>query len=370
MKIENPFQLVGYHGTEYFCDREEETKLLLSAIKNGRNLNLFNIRRIGKTALIHHVLNKLPKSHVAIFIDISQTETQQDLAKLIIENIAKELDKLDKNFLRRVVSWASSFGASIGYDSNTGSFEIGVKPNVILNKKNLFEVFEFTKKFPEKKFVIAIDEFQQILSYSEKNTEALFRSLSQQYPEIRFIYSGSSRNLMEKIFANPSAPFYQITEHLSVGYISEKRYFDFAKKFLPNCEDEIILHFIRWTRRHTYYTQFALNRLYQLSQSNIEFLSAADVELEILLASKFYFDSVRKLVTQDQWKILKGIAKNEPVNKPLSMSFSNEIGVAQSTIKYNLAQLVEKDLVFQESDGYKIYDVFFGKLLTVKSLDS
>ena len=38
--LQNPFVLFGYAGKDYFCDREQETKELISALQNGRNYYL------------------------------------------------------------------------------------------------------------------------------------------------------------------------------------------------------------------------------------------------------------------------------------------------------------------------------------------
>jgi hypothetical protein len=56
-KSENPFVISGYASPELFCDRENETKRVLSSIKNGRNLTLISLRRMGKTGLIQHVFH-------------------------------------------------------------------------------------------------------------------------------------------------------------------------------------------------------------------------------------------------------------------------------------------------------------------------
>ena len=50
-KLANPFICQGYESPEYFCDREVETAILLSHLKNGRNVTLISPRRIGKTGL-------------------------------------------------------------------------------------------------------------------------------------------------------------------------------------------------------------------------------------------------------------------------------------------------------------------------------
>lgn len=47
-KIENPFIVYGYVGSDYFCDREEDTHKLISALRNGRHVTLMSPRRMGK----------------------------------------------------------------------------------------------------------------------------------------------------------------------------------------------------------------------------------------------------------------------------------------------------------------------------------
>ena len=57
----NPFLLYGYDGPEYFCDRESETKRIISALRNGRNITLLSPRRMGKTGLIFQNIVRLRK---------------------------------------------------------------------------------------------------------------------------------------------------------------------------------------------------------------------------------------------------------------------------------------------------------------------
>ncbi len=57
----SPFPTTGYYGPAYFCDREEETQRILTLVKGGESCLLLGIRRLGKTALIHHVFRKFPQ---------------------------------------------------------------------------------------------------------------------------------------------------------------------------------------------------------------------------------------------------------------------------------------------------------------------
>ena len=70
MKLKNPFLTAGYAGADYFCDRVDETKKLIAAIENDRNVTLIAPRRYGKTGLISNVFASLPPEYASVYIDI------------------------------------------------------------------------------------------------------------------------------------------------------------------------------------------------------------------------------------------------------------------------------------------------------------
>ena len=74
MKLDNPFLTRGYAGPEYFCDRAAETRQLVSAISNGRDVTLVAPRRYGKTGLIHNAFQILEKDHATVYLDIFAVE--------------------------------------------------------------------------------------------------------------------------------------------------------------------------------------------------------------------------------------------------------------------------------------------------------
>lgn len=56
-KLANPFVYQGYESPEYFCDREAETKTLISHLKNGRNITLISLlfsKPLPRTASLHN----------------------------------------------------------------------------------------------------------------------------------------------------------------------------------------------------------------------------------------------------------------------------------------------------------------------------
>ena len=92
----------------------------------------------------------------------------------------------------------------------------------------------------EKRFYIAIDEFQQIAEYPEKGVEALLRSFIQFLPNVNFIFAGSKQHVMQEMFASSKRPFYQSTQLLTIGTINRDEYADFAMGHFANHENSFI----------------------------------------------------------------------------------------------------------------------------------
>ena len=85
-QLDNPFVYQGYEVPDYFCDREEETKNMISALNNGRNLTLISPRKIGKTGLINHVFYQIKKKNkeaICIYVDIFSTKNLQEFVETV-----------------------------------------------------------------------------------------------------------------------------------------------------------------------------------------------------------------------------------------------------------------------------------------------
>ena len=130
----------------------------------------------------------------------------------------------------------------------------------------LAETFAYLKK-RERRAVVAIDEFQQILEFPEKGTEALLRSYVQDIPWVRFIFAGSRHHLMGEMFLSAKHPFYQSTDMLSLDVIGEKPYLEFAQRhFAAAGQDFDTVAFDELYNRFggvTWYVQTVLNRIWQ-----------------------------------------------------------------------------------------------------------
>jgi hypothetical protein len=368
-KIINPFIVLGYQGPEYFCDREKETIRIVDAIESNRNVNLMSIRRLGKTALIYHVYQHLDiKKFIPIYIDLEYTHSQTGLLERFSEKISHVLHDKDKNFLRKLTRLAGMVGASISMDPYSGmpKLEFGLKVPEDTTKP-LIELLRMLTEL--KQYVIlALDEFQQIVKFPEKNTEGLLRSLAQQFPSIRFIYAGSSLSVMNRLFMDPERAFYQSAQHIELGYIPETSYREFILRHFNSRKVKITLEevdeLLNWCKYHTFYVQYFCNRLFSL-RKHTRGISLNDIKKELLEENKNTFISYLNLIkTRAQLQLLKSIAKHiTPVRSPLSHDFVRFAGLSSATIQSGLIRLKDNHLIFRNEEGYQVYHVFFSRFL-------
>ena len=67
-ELSNPFLLHGYVEPVYFCDRKQETKDMISALKNGRNIVIFPEGTRSKNG------NKMGEFHAGTFKCVTKSK--------------------------------------------------------------------------------------------------------------------------------------------------------------------------------------------------------------------------------------------------------------------------------------------------------
>ncbi|MBR0296349.1 MAG: ATPase [Paludibacteraceae bacterium] len=229
-KVTNPFIVQGYIPEEYFCDREEETKRVVRYLTNGNNIVLSAPRRVGKSKLIEHcfVQPEIKDNYYTIFVDIMQTGNLQEftyeLGKAIFDVTASLGSKMKKLFAQTVRSLQGDFG--FDYFTNQPKFSLSLG-NISNPQYTIEEIFNFLEE-ADKPCIVAIDEFQRIAQYPEKNVEAILRTHIQRLHNCHFIYSGSEYHLLGQMFLDYNRPFYQSSTMMTLEKIERSKYGAFA----------------------------------------------------------------------------------------------------------------------------------------------
>jgi AAA+ ATPase superfamily predicted ATPase len=330
----NPFITKPYFSKELFCDREEETAMLLRYCKNGFNPTLSADRRMGKTGLIMRVFDEIKQQKLPIqpiYVDINSTHQLSDFVKSLTEAILTEYPQRT-TFGERFFTFIRGLRPIFTFNMITGAPEVQIDYRIPGEEeqtlRNMFDFLE-QQSIP---FVIAIDEFQQIREYPEQNVEAILRSQIQFMKNVRFIFCGSKKHMMSDIFYNAKKPFYSSTQFMHIEAIKKETYAEFIKSLFEKHERKIdarALDFIlEWTRRHTYYTQVLCNHVFasEIKEITIEDVKQACENIFSINTSVFF--QYRELLTDKQWSFLVAVAKERELHKPTSNTFLR---------KYNLA---------------------------------
>lgn len=369
-RLNNPFVEYGYKGAEYFCDRETETEQLMRDLHNESNVALVSPRRIGKSGLIQHVFNKMrvvEPDCVCIYIDILHTKSQAEFAELFASRVIKAMDSNAQSALRKATQFFKGLRPTMSFDEFSGdpTFSIDIQP--AQEKSTIEQTFGYIEK-SGKRCYIAFDEFQQIMEYPEKGTEALLRSVIQFVPNAWFIFSGSRQHLMTEMFLSEKHPFYLASQMMSIGVIDEAKYLSFANHFFAlqnremNKDDFHYLYTI--VDGQTWYVQEILHQLYEFPSSKLD---TQDVNASIdRLLQKWgmSFSALYQELTDNQARVLTAIAHEGRAKSPLGKDFMQKYRLpALSSTRQALQSLTQQERLYHDEQGYIVYDRFFAMWL-------
>lgn len=375
MASDNPFNIYTYRGPESFCDREAELSNLVEMFDNQRFTVLYSMRRLGKTGLIqhfHHMLLKR-KNTLTIYCDVHNTLSDEDFTVKLITATVSAIEKSRKGFTRRIGEFFTSLRPVVTFDPVTQmpSLELHVqsKQDVELSLRILMEMLGAMSK----KVQIAIDEFQQIANYDETMIDATLRGYLHHAPNVHFLFSGSQRHLLLTLFTDTQRPFFNAVEHLVLEKIDPREYRAFITKQFNRgrqiIEDEAITEILDWTRGHTYHVQYFCNRLYSKRLEQIGLLEVEHLKAEILYTFEAGYLQLQSVLSKNQWKLLKAIAKEKQVTTVSTTAFLSRYRLAQSTAQQSLGTLLDKELLYEhrsrEGNFFVVYDPFFSRWLEV-----
>jgi AAA+ ATPase superfamily predicted ATPase len=365
-ELENPFVVYGYVSPTYFCDREQETFDLITALSNGRNVTLMSPRRMGKTGLICNAFHQLQqREDVACFyIDIFSTKSLASFVKVFASAIVGKLDtpmQRAEGFIQR---FFQGIRLSFSTDMLTGNPQVNLDFQPEQTESTLEQVFAYLVQ-SKRECYIAIDEFQQILEYPETNVEALLRSYVQFCPNVHFIFSGSKQHLMTDIFSSASRPFFQSTEKMHLYPIPEDKYYEFASYWMDKKQIQLpqdMFHAIyQQFDGHTWYVQYVLNLLYSVAPAVITQQEVNNAIVHILQREQDLFQATFDKLTENQAALLVAIAKEGTVKAINAGEFIRKYSLkGTSSVNKALAYLIDKELAYQTPQGYIIYNRFFG----------
>lgn len=367
-KTTNPFIVTGKIEPEYFCDRVTESARLVKSVTNGNNLVIISPRRMGKTGLIQFCYDKpeIADEYYTFFIDVLHTSSLREFTYLLGREIYETLLPRSRKMASLFIQTIKSISGKFGFDPITGMPTFNVELGDIDRPEyTLDEIFQYLAH-ADKPCIVAIDEFQQIAKYPEKNIEAQLRTHIQKLRNCNFIFAGSERHMMQEMFTSAARPFYHSADMLELKAIVPEIYIPF-----------IVGHFEKRNRRiafadvervynlfkgHTYYVQKTFNEAFadapEGEECTLETIRAA---IDNMVASNdTIFREILSNIPEKQKELLYAIAKEGEAERITSAAFIKRHSLASaSSVQSAMKKLLEKDIITEINKVFSVTDRLF-----------
>ena len=211
----NPFKYGDPVQGEYYLDRNQLNKSVLTFIESKINVVLLGPRRYGKTSFVLNLISNLDKKgYTTVFVDVFNVTTHRDFLNQFMGAISQK-----KTVAKKVIEWLKKmpkqFRPALEWEAESGAF-----PNLKLSlqahklsddqvKQLISDALGSLELLAQKTFIV-FDEFQTIGKLEDDGwLEATIRSKMQLQKRVSFLFSGSRHGIIHDMFNNPSRPFYR-----------------------------------------------------------------------------------------------------------------------------------------------------------------
>lgn len=349
-----------------FCNRKKERARLADNIKSGQHTLIMSPRRYGKTSLVFYVTNELdiPFGEADLFIAIDAKKIEHGIVsgiKKIITNIGtpveQALEILRNYFKDKNTRWTvGTQGVNIALVPDPNS-------DPATNVLEALQALDNLLQKKDKRAILFLDEMQEIGEVAEGcGIEGAIRHVAQKTTHLSFVFSGSNRHLLAKMFYDKARPLYKLCDRIVLDRIDKTEYIDHINEFsLQQCGDKVDLAILDkifvLTELHPYYINNLCLNLWRFGV-NKNTTPNDVVECWYKMVQEERSETLRELsmLSVGQKKLLNIIAKGQ-VTGFTSKKTLKEIDLSGSSVMEAIKVLEQKDYIEElERSLYRIID--------------
>jgi hypothetical protein len=366
----NPFQYGGVVDKGSFCNRRRELADLTRAMENGERIFVYSERRMGKTSLIHRALSRLPTGRfLSAYVDLWPTDGKASFvavtSKSITESMATTADRMllfAKKFfgrLRPSITADAAGNPQIAFGT-TETGEPGPELDEVLSAPAKIAAKE------KRRIVIAFDEFQRILEYPTDRVERSLRSALQEQRGVSYVFLGSRKHLIQKMFLDQARPLYRAGAHYPLGTIAVKDWMAFIRRRFRTSDKDISADQIRqiclMTGGHPFYTQHLCHALWEITEPGTRVTDESIASaIDLLLDRENYaYTALWESLARNQRRFLIGLAGEPQGVKVYSAAFLQRYHLrSPSNSQRAVEALLDRDVIDRDDGSFIITDRFF-----------
>lgn len=362
MDTTSPFSFGQVVNDENFTDRASECKSIFNNLSSGNSTILISPRRYGKSSLVATVLNQFTnkKSYAVTSLDLTASRSET----AFLENFATQL--LQSNASKTSL-WLNALAEKLKYAIPVISFGLGeLHDQVSLSfnwnekKKTSQEILQLPQMLAQasgRKQIIAIDEFQNLARFdTDRAIQYEMRAHWQHQPDVSYCLYGSKRHMMEEIFVDTSAPFYNFGQILRLGKIPQKYWTPFLfEKFLATnkpISEKYVLQICQLMQLHSEYIQFLSHLIWsECTKGPIKLEHMVRGLGKFMNATSIHFVDLYDKISNHQVNVLKTVINAESQLTAQETLKKYRLGTSANALKARKA-LVKEDFLMKTKDGY------------------
>ena len=364
-----PFEYGCVVKGEVFCPRPEIESVLTANMESGQNTVVVGERRMGKTSLIMSAFSKTRRCRL-LYVDLLNIRTISDFC----DRVASAASRMGngRSFVQRTLSFLARLRPTLSVDPHNGMPVISVDSRLAEHVSSLEDIVAMIEKFSgRERVVVVFDEFQEVLKLdNSEQALATLRSRIQFLSETCFVYSGSVRRDMVRIFIDYKSPFYKSAATLNVGAIDDDCFIDFLQKRFAvggrKASKELLLKVLETANRVSGDVQQLCDAILTESDGK-KALSEEDIGKgieRILKQESSAFEMQTENLSRYQMKALQAVARLGGKHV-FSADFIERAGLSSApTAKRALGTLVDRGLLYCHEKEYKIFNPFLREWLT------
>lgn len=358
----NPFSFGSIVKEDDYCPRIKQEEKIQELLVSGQKVAIVGERRMGKTSLALHILEEKLNSPY-IHVDFMGVRDEKEAASRILNAIAGTKSEFFK---------LETLLQSLGHLKPAITLDDSGKPSLTFNVRqgevdeSIDSAFKFLKKLSEKGITIFFDEFQDLLKIEDSmRFFGLLRSKIQTFSRIPFLYAGSHRSQMDKIFKDHDNPFYNGATVMQVETISKSDFHSFTINKMKTKNIKVSEEIFSYIYDMVYGISGDVQRFfrvaYLLIPKNIE-LNEKICEFvldEILSSEQSSFEEVMSgnILTTPQRDLIRELAfdNTNPYTKDFMVSLNT---TSSSGITRALNSLEKKNFIYKYKKEYRFYNPF------------
>lgn len=347
-----------------FYDRITERKKLKQNIQHAIHTVLIAPRRYGKTSLMTQVLHENKIKHIWIdFMTITSRDDVQDKLLQKISNLVVNVAPAAKRLKQLATKYFSALSPEITLKIPGLSLKLHVPEQAKEGITEALISLDNLAKDINKRFVIVLDEFQEVLRIDKNSTlQAAIRHAAERSERVTYLFSGSKHRPLRRIFNGKENPLYALCESMELFKISDEEYIHFINKAAIEkwgtfLDTEILNQILSYSDRYPKYINALCGAIW-IYESKPTSELVEELWHSYIFSRKTDIAEDLSDLTLNQRRLLQWLCF-KPTTELYSKETLTALKMSQSSVQKAIEILLEKDFVIEKENVYLVLDPIF-----------